>query len=473
MELVTKLIFYISSFFLSITPANTYVEGVVGQPRSFLPSQTITQTDKTVSGLIYRGLFRYNIYGTLTPDLADTWEVSDDGLIYTIKIKPDQYWINGQKITADDLIYTAFTISDLNDVATDRVDDLTVRYTLPNKFSPFLSLLTAGIMQDRSEEEQDPLRPITNGDFRVLRVEKAGPIIKKVTLLNNDTDHNIKKLVFRYYVNEEELITGAKLGEIDGFIASGKPELENFDEYRFPVQGVYYALYFNLRDDKFDDVELRQKMEKVLPVDNLIFDRGIRVKGPISRSVFTDVDLEYDLYDATIKESLTDKKISLTVPDTQVQLELAREIRKAWKDKLGISTDIIRVNPDDFTEKVIKERDFEVLLYGQEVGRDPDRYVNWHTTQSNFPGLNLSGFSHIRGDRALEEGRNEVDNNQRLVHYKEFQKAFMESTPAILLYHPFTKYYVSKNIEGMGEKYTFTVHDRFLDFPNWKKTKAF
>jgi ABC-type transport system substrate-binding protein len=96
----------------------------------------------------------------------------------------------------------------------------------------------------------------------------------------------------------------------------------------------------------------------------------------------------------------------------------------------------------------------------------------WHSTQKEYPGLNFTGFEQVRADRALEEGRNELDNEKRVVHYREFQKAFMEQTPVIFLYHPFVHYNVTKYIEGIGEKYTFTYADRFLDFTNWKKIKT-
>ena len=112
------------------------------------------------------------------------------------------------------------------------------------------------------------------------------------------------------------------------------------------------------------------------------------------------------------------------------------------------------------------------MLFGQEVGRDPDRYVLWHSTQKDPPGLNISGFDQIRADRALEEGRNESDSDKRVVHYSEFQKTVVGQTPAIFLYHPFVHYYVSKYIEGIGEKYTFSYSDRFLDFANWKRVKT-
>src|SRR4030043_1167277 len=107
MSILQAILSTITAFLISILPIASYTEGLVGQPASFLPSQLVTQEDKTISRLLYRGLFNYDIYGTLVPDLADTWSISDDSLIYTIKLKDNQYWSNGRKITSDDLLYTA------------------------------------------------------------------------------------------------------------------------------------------------------------------------------------------------------------------------------------------------------------------------------------------------------------------------------------------------------------------------------
>jgi peptide/nickel transport system substrate-binding protein len=473
MEILTQAFSFITSFLIAIVPTSTYIEGVVGQPRSFLPSQTVTQTDRAISSLLYRGLFEYDIYGNIIPDLAETWSVSNDGLVYTIKLKDAQYWTNGRKISSDDLIYTSFQVQELNDVATDRVDDLTVRFTLPNKFSPFLSLLTVGIMPSNSEEADRPLDPVSSGKFRVLRVEKSGPVIKQIILSNTEDEEEISKLVFRYYANEDELFTAARLGEIDGFLSQETRTLENFTEYRYPLQGVYYALYFNLRDPKFEDVELRSKMEKVLPIEDLILSDGIAVQGPISRSIYTDKNLEFNKYDKDFSEDVGDITVTITVPDIETHTRMAKEIAYYWKNKLGITVEINKVDPLTFYTDVINERNYEILFYGQEVGRDPDRYVNWHSTQIDSPGLNLSGFSQVRAERALEEGRNEIDNDARMVHYHEFQKVLSEQVPAIFLYHPYSKYYVSKYVTGMGEKYTFSTSDRFLDFFNWKRVRVF
>lgn len=472
MNILQKILVYTYSFILALLPTQKYVEGVTGQPQSFLPSQVKNQTERTISSLIYRGLFKYDIYGTTVPDLAETWTVSPDGLTYTIKLKDNQRWTNGKKITADDLIYTSFKVPDLSGVATDKVDDLTVRYTLPNKYAPFFSLLTVGVMPANAEEKMDPLRPISSGDFRVGRVERAGNLIKQVTLASTNKDYDIKKIAFAFYTNNDELITAAKLGEVDSFISTRDVNLQNFNDYRFPLQGIYYGLFFNLRNDKFTDVSLRQKMEKVLPIKNLIIDKGIQVQGPVSRSTYTDTLLTYDKFDDKFQEEFINVDVTITIPDIKSHAELAGQIKDYWEDKLGMNVSINKVDPEKLISQVIEPRNFEVLLYGQEVGRDPDRYVSWHSTQKDPPGLNISGFDQVRADRALEEGRNQTDSDKRVVHYNEFQKVVNEQTPVIFLYHPYVYYYISKYIDGVGDKYTFTYTDRYLDFANWKRVRT-
>ncbi len=474
MIILKKLLFYFSSVLLTLLPANTYTEGLTGQPQSFLPSQAISQDDKAISSLIYRGLFDYDIYGNLIPDLAESWAISNDGLVYTIKLKANQKWSDGTTINADDLIYTAFKLPDLSGVATDKVDGLTVRYILPNKFSPFLSLLTIGVMQEGSEERYNPLTPVSSGQFRVLNIEKNGPVINKVVLLNTRKEDDIKKVIFKYYSNEDEVITGAKLGEIQGFMTNKEIDLTNlpnFSDHKFPLQGVYFALFFNLDNENVQDVVLRQKLEKVLDINKLIANKGIFVQGPISRSVFTDLSLNFDKYDKEYKESL-DVGLTMTIPDIGRHSEIALQIKDVWKDKLDVDLDIKKIDPNELVEKAIKTRDYEILLYGQEIGRDPDRYINWHSAQKEYPGLNLSKFDQIRADRALEEGRVAQENDERVIHYNEFQRVVVADVPAIFLYHPYKNFYVSKYVSGIGQKYTFNLVDRFLDFSNWKLVKT-
>lgn len=451
-------------------PGTTFKEGVIGQPINFLPTKANNQNDKVISKLVYRGLFDYDILGNLIPDLADTWIVSDDGLVYTIKLKENQKWSNGQKVTSDDLIYTSYKTSDLEGVGTDRVDDLTVRFTLPNKYAPFVNLLTLKVMPKDAEEKNNPLKPVSNGEFIVARIEKSGASIRQVTLLSNKSQHKIKKLVFRYYSDEDQLVTASKLGEIDAFTTSNTYDnLKNFENKRFPLQGIYYAMFFNLENEAVKSVDFRKQLEKTLNIKNLIKTYGIDVQGSISRNSFTLKNSKFDAFDEYFEEDLLGKQVTITIPDTKSHVDLAKEIKDNWEDKLNIDVTIRKVSPSEINEKVLKPKNFEILLFGQEVARDPDRYVLWHSTQKVYPGLNITSFEHVKADRALEEGRNELDDEKRAIHYNAFQEVISQEVPAIFLYHPYLNYYVSKYIKGMGDKYTFTPADRFLDFFNWER----
>jgi len=198
---------------------------------------------------------------------------------------------------------------------------------------------------------------------------------------------------------------------------------------------------------------------------------GISVQGAISRSLFTDTSLNYDKHVEGVELDLGDIKITLSIPDDDDHYDFAKKLQSYWREELGVEIVIRRIASEEMMEKVIIPRNYEMLLFGQEVGRDPDRYVNWHSTQASWPGLNLSNFNHIRADRALEEGRNENTNESRVIHYNEFQKVISSQVPAIFLYHPYMNYYVKHYIDGVGEKYTFSNYDRFLDFSNWSRVK--
>jgi peptide/nickel transport system substrate-binding protein len=469
MALIQSILFYFLSLIYLLVPAKTYVEGVVGQPESFLPTRAQTDIDKTISKLLYRSLFKYDNFGTLVPDLAETWQVSNEGLVYTVTIGDNQFWSDGTKINANDLLYTSYKSPNLRGVATDKIDDLTVRYTLPNKFSPFLSLLTGGVMKNQSDENYNGFYTPSSGPFRLTSTKKKGEMVKRVVLLNPKSP-TIKQIAFRFYLTEGELATGYRLGEFHAFLLKDLAEFKVDKSTllkHYPIQSVYYGLFFNLRRDAYKDIQLRQQLAKTLNVADVIFGYGIPVEGPISRNYYTSEKYKVSEYDPTAVYNLLDKEIVLDVPSTPALIEVANRIKLGWEDKLNANVTLVKHTSDDIKTSIIEPRDFAILLYGQEVGRDPDRYVNWHSTQAEAPGVNLSGFDNVRGDRALEEGRRELDTEARTKHYTEFQKVVSENTPAIFLHHPYMNYYVSAKLKGMGDKYTFTAADRFLDFDNW------
>ena len=161
-----------------------------------------------------------------------------------------------------------------------------------------------------------------------------------------------------------------------------------------------------------------------------------------------------------------DISLKLTVPKKETHLKTA-EIIKDSLEKVGIHLTIVPVESEKITSDIINEKNFELLLLGQEIERDPDVYTLWHSTQKNLPGLNFVSFESVLGDKALEEGRKITDVDERIKHYQNFQRVFADEVPAVLIYHPILTYSVRSPIAGVSLQSLFKPEERFETFDSW------
>src|SRR5215217_3877417 len=99
-----------------LVPAHggVFREGVAGDPRFLNPLLCeANAVDQDLCALLYRGLTKINKQGRVVPDLAQDWTITD-GKIYTFRLREDQFWHDGQRVTADDVIFTVSVLQDPN-----------------------------------------------------------------------------------------------------------------------------------------------------------------------------------------------------------------------------------------------------------------------------------------------------------------------------------------------------------------------
>jgi len=472
MDFLNKLLLAASSLISIFSPQPTFTEGLVGQPVNIAPPYNQTRVDRELSRLVFKGLASYGPSGEIIPDLAESWEISEDGKNYTVVLREGIYWHDGVPITSDDVLYTASQSPDLKNIAVDRLDDKTVRFYLNDPFSPFLSVLTQGIIPAHIPE-MDPFSPVGCGDYKVLGVKKD-VLVSSITLAAVAPDAYFKKIKIKFYLSEDDLETAAKLGEIDaygGWMISG---WEIFDTYEAPLFGRYYGIFFNLSSGKeiLKDKEFRRNLASKIP-RKVIVQEALRgaarlVQGPLEGSWAHDPSVIYPKYDPSLSDNY-DVKLTITVPDKPIHVSTAQIIKESWQD-LGVDLTIRPEPLETFQEKIINSRDFELILLGQEISTpDPDRYVLWHSTQTRPPGLNITGFEAVRSDKALELGRKVLDQGERQEHYTNFQRILAEETPVIYLYQPLYSYFVKKNIKGISLGNMFFSQDRWRGIKGWKR----
>lgn len=201
-----------------------YTEGLVGEPQFINPLYAIgSDVDQDLTSLIYSGLVRWDPEEGFIPDLAESLEINEDGTAYTLKIRDNAKFHNGEDVRARDVLFTINAIqnpvyrSPLADhfynVTVVQEDDKTVSFILEEAFVPFIQYLTVGILPASVWAEILPqnaplaalnLQPIGSGPYRFAEFtkDKRGSI-RSYTLKRNSDYYReppfIERLTFKFY----------------------------------------------------------------------------------------------------------------------------------------------------------------------------------------------------------------------------------------------------------------------------------
>jgi peptide/nickel transport system substrate-binding protein len=135
--------------------ARPYVEGTIGAAVSISPLTARSQVDRDLVALIFSGLVRNGPGGTLVPDLAKRWSVDAAGRVWTVELRDDARWHDGEPVTSDDVVYTIQTLQDpaytgpsagsWNEVTVQATSPTMVTFTLKTPLGGFLQALTQPI----------------------------------------------------------------------------------------------------------------------------------------------------------------------------------------------------------------------------------------------------------------------------------------------------------------------------------------
>jgi peptide/nickel transport system substrate-binding protein len=135
--------------------------------------------------------------------------------------------------------------------------------------------------------------------------------------------------------------------------------------------------------------------------------------------------------------------------------------------EVGVKLEITMVEVAALQQSYIRPRNYDALLYGINIGADPDVYVYWHSSQISDPGLNLSQFKSTAADKALEGARLTTENSVRTARYSNFLSAWTAEVPAVVLYQPEYMYVTNPSVQGIVAKKLVDPSDRFYGVEDW------
>ncbi len=478
----------------------SYSQGVVGSIDKINPLFIQNDAEKAANLLVYSGLTR-TINGTqIIPDLAESWEVKDSGKSYAFKLHKDVKWHDDIIFTADDVIYTigliqnADTKSGLESVwkgvLVEKVSDYEVKFTLPSAYPGFLAVTNQAILPSHLLSTVDPknvkiaefnLNPVGTGPYKFTRFDQLGNQLEAIFTRNE------RFQISRPYLDQIKLVMyddsasefqGLARKQIDGVFAISAADYRNIDQ----LSGInilkklypdFQVVFFNLRNPILADRDLRVSLSSAIDreelVSKVLLGQGLKQSAPLvpGQSGF-DPKVKGIEYNADNSNTALDKAgwvkgtdgirakegkrlvFRLVYSDSYEASEDAK-LLKSQLNKVGVSLELISSNEDQVGANYIRPRNFDLLLFNQNVGLNQDWYSLWGSSQVNSPGLNLSGFADKKLDRFVEQVRSSSDDKYRAERMKQVEQILIEQAPAIYLYRPIHLSGFSQKIKGIDQ----------------------
>lgn len=503
-----------------------YTEALVGEPQFINPILiSINDVDRDIAELVYSGLMQYDANGNLAPELAASYEVSENGKEYTFHLRNDVSWHDGKKFTADDVIFTISAIinsayssplrSSWQGINVEKMDDFTVKFSLNNIYAPFLEKTVIGIMPKHIWEPIDPktitlstsnLSPVGTGPFKVEKlVKNRQGHITSFYLAANENYYKkrpyLDKVIFYFYDDEEQAVNAYQNGDVLGiaYVSPKNKELVSDRNTNIHILNIpkYFAVFFNQNQSVIlSDKNIRKALALATDKDSIhknifvgetkIIDSPIlpnllgynenvskythnieEAKEILKNSGWTDQN-----GDGTLEKTLNKGKesvnleINLATSDFTDLAKTAEIIKDEWA-QIGVKVNIEHYSIEDLRQNIIKTRKYDALIFGEVLSQNPDPFAFWHSSQKKDPGLNLSLYSNKRVDQLLEEARQTLNDEKRSEKLKEFQKILTDEIPAIFLYSPNYLYPVNEKVKGIEVKNIAIPSKRFVNIENW------
>lgn len=411
--IIGSLIFAFKENLISLVNQPRFYTQVIGVEGLY----TERNLPESISNLISFGLTvnSENDKPILSP-LVKSLDIQNNNKDYVFTLNDNIFWQNGKKFTASDVNYN---INGINFIP---LSQNQVKISLKNQFSPLLSALSKPLFKKNLIG--------LNTQYKVSQITYQEGYYKTIRLQSQK--NNQKNILFRFYQNEDDLITAYKLGEVDQIQISFLPdEISNWNKtkitQKIQTNEKYSAVFLNT--EKISNKQTRQALAYATPKST---DKNERCLSPISPTswAYNPAVKEYNYDPAHAKELFSSNKISkinLSVNDRRL-LPIAENIKNAWSQILGIET-IIAI------EDQIDSQNFEAVLAFGAIPHDPDQYLFWHSTQTQ---TNLTRLNNSRIDKLLEDGRQASDVQERKKIYQDFQRFLLEEEPVIFLFYPTT-----------------------------------
>ena len=449
----------------------TYIIAQDGEPATLNPNAIADDYNYPIVQNLFNRMYKLNNMFQPVPDLATDYELSEDSLTYTFHLHDDAYWTDGEKVTADDVLYTFNEIVDkhyefesvfANVESMEAPDDYTVVFHMSQPDGSFvynLSWYGCFILPKHALEGEDWMTsefnnaPVTSGPFKFDVWNKG----TDVQIVRNDDYFGDKpyldRVIYTAIPDMNTMYQAWINGEVDEISAQDIPATEK--QSIIDDTENYYTIYqtwpspwyicFNLEEGPFADVKVREALTYGIDRDDV----SIKATGGFMPS--TDYYIP-DLYvdalneDAKMPEYDLEKAQALleeagyTKDEDGYYFETTFSVMSGFDDfctviadnmdKMGIKVKLDVLDFNIWSEQILDDYNFEISALGGFQGPDVLGTTRRWTTNG---AINASRYSNEAVDELAAKAVSASSDEERNEYMKEIQTYLAQDIPHILV----------------------------------------
>lgn len=474
------------------------VEGSIGDASNLIPILSSDSTSHGVASMIYNGLVKYDKDLNIVGDLAESWNISKDGMTITFHLRKGVKWHDGYPFTAEDVLFTyqvtidpktptAYSGDFLKVKKAQAIDPYTFRVIYDIPFAPALASWSASILPKHLLNGKDITRtklsrsPIGTGPY-MFKEWKTG---QKIVLISNPDYFEgrpyIDGYIMRIIPDMATMFLELRAKGIDRMNLTplqytrqteNRFFRNNFNKYRY-LSFSYTYLGYNLKNPFFKDKRVRQAISHAINkeeiIQGVILGLGKVATGPFKPGTWAyNSGVKRDSYDPqkarkllaeagwkdTDGDGILDKNGKpfvfeiITNQGNEIRAKCAEIIQRRLAD-IGMTVKIRIIEWAAFIKEFINKRRFDATILGWTIPLDPDLYDVWHSSKTGAEELNFISYKNDEVDQLLENGRSTFDRKVRKRCYDRIQEILAEEQPYTFLYVPDALPIISYRFRGI------------------------
>ena len=473
------------------TPADNLVLGKPSDPQTLDPAITIDNNDWTVTYPCYQRLMRYKVEGgkgstSVEGDLAESWKVSKDNLVWDFKLRKGQKFDDGSAVDAAAVKFSIDRMMKLGqgpseafptDMKVSVVDPMTVRFTLTKVFAPFLYTLAnngAAVVNpnvvkkaDAGEDAKVFLSRNTagSGAYRLVSWQKGQSLVMEPNPYYGGKKPALKQFTVKIIGESSNRRLQLESGDLD--IVENIP----FDQLaalkskpgvrvmEYPSLAVTY-LYLNNKRAPLNNVNMRRAISYAVDYSGLIKGimqgQGKQMRGPIPEGMwgFDPKAMQYQMDLGKAKAELAKAN------SARKKLSFLYSVRDPNWEPIGLSLQAnlaslgIEVKMESMANATMRDRigkgDYDISIGNWSPDfADPYMFMNYwfESDKQGLPG-NRSFYNNAEVDKLVRQAASLSDQKQRTKLYQQAQKTVIEEAGYVYLFQKNYQIAMRDNIKG-------------------------